>query len=979
MMMFSLTTPALTTPAHPYRANTTFVLFTLMLFLLLSGSFAYAKDTPLADYHIDTWTSSDGLPHNSINAIAQTDDGYLWFATWEGVARYNGLSFKLFTRGDATGMQDSGTKSLTALPGNRLLIAGARGSLTERLGFNWQGHASANNLINHALRDQAGNLWLAIEGKGVLLRRLNADGSYDAGDWQLSHSSYRLTEQNGTVYAATVKGLYQLNADTGTARSLPHGAFSKVLYLSRDTDNHLLLATDKGPWRWDGESFSALAPALNDQIISVIEQDRSGHIWLGTINKGVARLKGTTPEFLDTRHGLPNNRVWSWFQDLEGSIWVGTNGGVIRLRKAPFVSVTEQQGLTGNYVRTLLPLPDKGQVLVGTSNGLGLLNHTTPAPALTDAARQHHQSLSVLSLAHRPEGGVWVGSYQQGLLLWQNRQLTQVRNRENGLVSNEIRAILPDSRGNLWLGTPNGLMVRYADGGEQHFTKENSPLPGNFVMALTEDARGRIWIGTGVGVAFLADGQWQNIALPQQENAQYAFGFYSENDYLWMATDRGIVRYRYRDGATHIIGRSNGLPNDKFFQILPDRLGYFWLTSNRGIWRISREEANAVADGRSGQLSFVHFSESDGMATAQANGGSNPTAIRLDNGLLMFATAKGVATLKPDGLNSNHDYRIPVALETLRLNGQVSNPAQHQTLSADIDRIQLSYVGLSYVISDRLQDRTRLQGYDSDWIYRGHSNRAEYTNLPPGHYRFQVSVRYPYGPWHDAGALYEFTVEPSFWQRTDVRLASLMLLITVAAALSQWRTRSLKRSALKLEQKVAEQTHELRQQAQEFERLSREDTLTGLANRRAFDDRLSARFREHQGSGQPLSVAVIDIDHFKRVNDDYSHLVGDQAIKAVAETLKQHFAPNDIARWGGEEFTALFSGDPQQAAAHFDRLRRDLAERHFPQLPQGLQLTISIGIATSTRYQDYDSLLKAADHALLQAKQNGRNRVETET
>lgn len=137
---------------------------------LLSGNTHSSQGIPLANYFADTWTTEDGLPHNSINAIAQTSDGYLWFATWEGVARYNGSEFRFFERSEHTGIIDSGTRALVPDSENGLWIAGARGGVTYRNHQQWQPQPPAQSMVNHVMKDSAGNLWLAVEGLGVFFR-----------------------------------------------------------------------------------------------------------------------------------------------------------------------------------------------------------------------------------------------------------------------------------------------------------------------------------------------------------------------------------------------------------------------------------------------------------------------------------------------------------------------------------------------------------------------------------------------------------------------------------------------------------------------------------------------------------------------------------------------------------------------------------------------------------------------------------------
>ncbi|WP_319023948.1 ligand-binding sensor domain-containing protein [Vibrio navarrensis] len=154
----------------------------LMLTASLSTSL-FAQPLRLSDYFSETWSSNQGLPHNSINAIAQTQDGYLWFATWEGVARYNGLNFKRFDRNPQTHMLDSGTRSLAADSANRLWVGGARGSLALRQGYTWHAQTPLPSLVNFILVDLQQNLWFAIEGKGVVFRPHLNDGRYGEDQW----------------------------------------------------------------------------------------------------------------------------------------------------------------------------------------------------------------------------------------------------------------------------------------------------------------------------------------------------------------------------------------------------------------------------------------------------------------------------------------------------------------------------------------------------------------------------------------------------------------------------------------------------------------------------------------------------------------------------------------------------------------------------------------------------------------------------
>lgn len=931
--------------------------------------YVVAQPTLLSDYYLETWNSNDGLPHNSVNAITQTEDGYLWFATWEGVARYNGLDFKLFDRSPSTHMFDSGARALTTDSDNKLYVGGARGSFVLRQGALWHPQRAVQSLVNHIYLDDQQNLWLSIQGKGLAFRPYLGEGQYGEDQWVLQNlSAYRVAQDSaGGLFIATDNGLYRIR--DGIASRVENSQFKQVMYVSASQSNGVLLGTNNGAWRWDGTSLQPLNEQLKNIAVTVIEEDKSGNIWLGTINDGIARISQVGLEFFDVSKGLPNNRVLSWFEDMEGGIWIGTNGGVALLREAPFVSITTRKGLAGNYVRTILEMEDE-QLLVGTSNGLSVVSYHdgyegTAVP----------KSQSVLSLAHAKAGGVWVGTSQHGLLKYQDGYLSNVLDATNGLPTNEVRAILEDSQGSLWLGGPAGLIRRTPTGEIRRFTQEHDGLIGNYVMAIAEDEWGKIWIGTGVGVSYLQDGQVSSLDMKELEQAQYAFGFYVEKGYVWIATDRGIVRYRQDDGFMSLVGRPQGLPIDKFFQIVHDDKGYLWLSSNRGIWRIRYDQAHEVADGALDKIEFEHYDQDDGMASSQANGGSNPAAIKSNSGTIYFATAKGVATIDPERLSAISQYHFPVVLESVSFDSNVINQDLTHQVPATINRISLSYVGLGYVMPERLQYRTKLEGFDENWEYRANASTAEYTNLPPGEYTFLLSARYPYGEWQQTLPLYTFTVEPSFWQRMDVRVAAAAFMLLVMGSAIRFRIHKLELNERKLKELVSVQTQELRAQAEKFELLSNEDALTKLPNRRAFDLQLSEAFNQAHTQGSEFYIAIIDIDFFKKINDQYSHIVGDKAVVAIARILAEYAEDkSQVSRWGGEEFTMMYSSD--DVYEYFDGLRDQIANSDFNHVAHGLAMTVSIGISSSEGTHSYEDAVKNADHALLKAKRNGRNRVE---
>ncbi len=976
----------------------------LMLLLGISALLASPAQavTPLHDYFRESWTTRDGLPHNTINNIHQSGDGYLWLATWEGAARYDGRSFTIFGRDSVTGLPDVGVRTFYRENDGSMLVAGARGGFSRVSKGNWQRFPPLGYLINDLLRDSSGQLWFATEGGGVV--RQLADGQYQrfgVQDGLMVRVVYKLLQdRQGILWFATLQGVYRLDPTAAEPRfekvPLLAGAPDlKAFMLALDAQGQLLVGSEQGLFRLDGQQFALVHPALANVAVTALHVLADGQIWIGTINQGLQRISALGYEQLGVQDGLPNNRVLSIFQDTEQSIWVGTNAGLYRLRETPFTNLTQQQGLVDNYVRTVLEHSD-GSVWIGSAGGLdrwvaGKLQSVTL-----------HAGVSVLSLAEGENGEVWVGTYGDGVYRLRQGKVIERYDRSNGLASNEVRAIaLAGER--VFFGTSGGLNMLWQQQISTLTTADG--LPGLFVSALyyqppEPDRAGQLWIGTGTGAAVWSEGAIRPLDLHSQEQAEYVFDFYHPpgTDMLWLATDRGLVRYDQQKNQLRLVGRAAGLPVDKIFSVLADSAGAFWLSSNRGIVRISQTEADAVADGRQTSLGNTDiFGEADGMLSSQCNGGSVPAATLRRDGTLWFATSQGVATVDPSRLAQFSLKPPPVVVQQLSADGRAVS-LQHATLPAGTLRVVLQYAGLSYVMPSRILYRTQLQGFEQDWVERGTANHAEYTNLPPGDYRLLVSAAYPESDWSTDVARVEFTVLPLFWQKGWVQMLAVMLIACTVFGFVRWRLYRLSQSELRLKLQVAGKTTELlaqaqslRQavtektqlaeqlqlQAQAFAAQAREDGLTGLANRRAFDEQLAFEFSRAQRTGQPLCLVMLDIDHFKTINDRWSHQAGDLVLQQLAQLLRQQVRDIDrIARWGGEEFALLLpQTDLTHAVEICQRIRLAIAALDFSADVPGLQVTASFGVAQHDEVGSYDKLLSRADQLLYQAKAQGRDRV----
>ena len=935
---------------------------------------------PLSDYFSETWNTRSGLPHNSINSVTQTQDGYLWVATWEGLARFNGQEFTILTRAHINNLPDSGLRALTPTNSGGLYIAGSRGGISLYQHRQWDTKRSASTMVNHLIESADQSLWLALENDGVFYREHNSDTDLAIIK---NVSAYRVIEDHdGVIWAATSAGLYKIHNKIPTLMTPHFGLPNAPVYnLLITRGGSLIVGSEKGAWIKTKAQFQPIHEKLSNESISSLLEDNHGDLWFGTINKGVFRLSPDGVEQLDANNGLPANRILSLLQDRENSIWIGTNAGLFRLRESPFSSWTQKRGLAGDYTRTVLSHSD-GSLWVGGSSGLNIIKNNRAT--LVSGSKQS-SPYSVLSLHEAPDGSVWAGTYTSGVLKIVNNTFTPFINRSTGLGSNEVRALLFDSKNRLWIGSAMGLTRINEDGSLNQFTNKKD-LPSGFVLALSEDNAGNIWVGTGNGVVVfdIVSEQFTTVEFPREFSAQYAFGFYIDETYTWMATDRGLVRYELTSGKMAMLGLEQGLPIDKLFQVVPHN-GSFWLSSNRGIIQIDKNHIQQILDApasaKAPVLNYQLYDEGDGMLSAQANGGSTPSAVTHNDGSIWFATAKGVSTVKPARLQASTQIALPTIIENIFVDGKpIALPLEGESvfLPPGVSRLSFHYAGLSFIMPQRLNFQTQLKGFNDKWVNRQHMTGAEYTNLPPGEYTFMVRASYPNAQWQDNQQAVNIVIQSFFWQKPQFKFAVFVLFLMVIFAIYKYRLYHYKKIEIELTNRVEKQTQDLQTQANAFAYQATHDQLTDMPNRRAFDSWLAHNFATYKQQNRPLAIAILDIDHFKRINDNWSHIIGDKVICTIAELLKNGCQENQhIARWGGEEFTIVFADKTAgEAKIICEALRESIAQHDFSAIGEGLSVTASFGLSDSTNVGDYDRLLSRADQALYKAKNSGRNCTE---
>ncbi len=978
----------------------TFKFCAMMVFCLglapWGALFALPADRALNEFTLSHWNSSNGLAHNMVISIAQSREGYLWLGSFEGLTRFNGSEFVVFDDRSLPLADTNGIRALTVDARGQLWVASARSGLLTQTERGWQHYGSAQGQpFEHLVGvEPSTDDWLWLIGEETGIARWRPGGKALLIDQQggLAHDNVYVTLADGAggVYVGSADGLDHVSATGvvtpwGAQRGLPPGPVRSI----RQAPNGELAITVSGKVGWIGaQGFRALTGEQVPSTAQLLLYDSDGGLLIGTTDQGLWRFGPRGLDMLDRRHGLRGNRVVSLFEDREGSVWIGSSDGLYQLRDLRFTTIDRRHGIGEAYVRALWEYP-AGVLWIGSTDGLYRREGETVQRFGRDSGLL---SDSILALADTPEFGLLVGTFGSGLAHLVGGR-AQALPGTASLAALQVRALLPRADGSLWIATNSGLF-RLIGAQLTHFGREEG-LPRNFAMALTEDHAGQLWVGTSGGMARFADEHFEPYTRAQGLQAEDVFAIHSQaSGELWIASNQGLKRFA--NGRFQDVRGDDPAFNSSLFQIVEDADGNFWISSNRGIFRLAANEIAAVRAGLPGPVSVQRHDRSDGMSNEQANGASQSAAIRLADGGLRFATAEGVAAVNPQRPFPSRPLRINAVIEAIFVDNERIDSISEQTLSAGVKRLEFSYVGLSLLTPKRLRYRHRLIGFDEQWVDADRGRVAAYTNLAPGEYQFEIEASS--GAVIARAPAVRFFIAPHWWQQHSVQALAALVVLLLLIVLWRTRTANLVQRSRELERLVVTRTRDLhdkaaqlaqadtekdrlverlREQAEAFERQAREDWLTGLPNRRAFEELLQKQIALAQQNGSHLSLALADIDHFKDINDRYSHATGDRVLAAIAEEMRHHAGAEIlIARWGGEEFMLLFPNCRRdQAIFYCERMRRAIAKR-VPFFADGEpeQVTLSFGVAELDAEHDRpERLLSLADQRLYQAKKAGRN------
>ncbi|QOC22437.1 diguanylate cyclase [Wenzhouxiangella sp. AB-CW3] len=952
-------------------------------------------DRAFRDFVRDTWSLAEGLPQRSVTAIAQGPDNYLWVGTQHALARFDGVQFETYT-----------TRNQPALPGNEIstlfrcssgmLWIGSNRGLTSYDGDAFQRVHIGENEGS----DELAVLALAEDGFGRV-HVGSSDGLFIVDNGRLVRSALKVRERIGALHS-TPEGLWA--GGIGRYWRLDEGVADSEQSLPEDFGNALVTAfVQDGDALWVGTSAGLvgtdeLAGVATREPVNAMLRDSVGSVWVAA-DQSLLRIRdGYPPERIDNDHPAAHPQARSLYEDHEQNLWIGSSiDGLARYWSGWADRYSTEQGLTTPLVWSVAVAGDGG-IWTGTNDGLAHLHDGQFDRVLRGSELPHPHAYTLLE----DDDGLWIGT-RSGLTVLNPDSGEQWRPEALApLDAVQINGIVPAGHhGRYFLATLEGL---YLWDGEERLEQVEGAGNGSIrqVHRLNESD---ILVVTDNGVLRGAPPELEPFESGPEllRSGNFVAAHILDGDRLALSTlERGMV-YGHDDRLVQLT-MEQGLPSDSSYFLTHDDQDYLWVSSYEGLFRVPLAQLDELAAGERTRVDAeMLLSESGRHAGSQqgycCNGAGHAKGLIRPDGLWL-PSRDGVVRVRPDRIRRNPVPPV-VRIERLQAGGEWHSLDDDQAnlLRPGQRDLSLAFTALSFRDPGSVRFRFRLVGYDTQWQNPGRDvpRMASYTNLPPGHYRFEVLAANNVGRWSQQPATADIHIPAHFHETAWFWLLLVASTLLLLLAGYRWRKHQWVRQQSLLREEVQSRTAELHQANRRLVEVNRKlkdlstiDTLTGLRNRRHLYERMREEPRQLATLRQQdpeadlvLGFALIDVDHFKRVNDEHGHHAGDRALEQVGDRLQTFVRKGDqVVRWGGEEFLVVFRALPRaEAPAMLDRLSRMLGERPY-QLgaERALAVTCSIGFAElpprdrdPARGSQWQASVDLADQALYQVKKTGRN------
>jgi signal transduction histidine kinase/ligand-binding sensor domain-containing protein len=777
--------------------------------LLCPCALALNPALDVSQYAHTSWKNRDGFTKGIIYDVSQTPDGFLWLATEFGLVRFDGVKPVPWEPPRNQSLPSNNVRRLFAARDGTLWISTINGLASWKNGTLTQYPELSGFAVGRAFQDREGSIWAAARGTAFgKLCQIRNDNAKCSGENVLGPFASRVYEDGkGNLCVGTGNGVWRWKPGPPEFYLLSkERAF--VPDVAEDLDGALLITTQGGLGRLiDGKMQMAYPyPARLRGLDARILRDRDGGLWAGTFAGGIVHFHQGRTDVFSQSDGLTGDNVLGSFEDKEGNIWVATANGLDRFRETPIVTFTIRQGLSNSPDTAVLAARDGGiwfDTVDGRLNRLDRAGVTVYAshiasPKNTRVIRTNGLPDHRTALFEDSGGRIWISSVS-GVGYLEND--TYIPTTAPG---GAIYALTEDNNGDLWIANPELGLLRLSRGNVvQRVPWETFGRQGPGMIFATHVSLGGVWVGfENGGIAWFRDGRVQasysaadGLAKGHVNDLRF-----DHAGALWIGTDSGLSLLK--NGRLSTITKENDLPCDGVHWTMPGDFGSVWLMMPCGLARAKLSDLESWSTGR--RIQTTVFGSSDGVSLRALAGVLQPNVGKSPDGRLWFWNGDGIGVVDPRRLPFNK-IPPPVHVEQLIADRKTYAAGEKWRLPPVTRDLEIDYTALSFVAPEKNRFRYKLEGHDRDWVDAGTRRQAFYNDLPPRNYRFRVMASNNDGVWNEAGASFNFSIAPAYYQTTWFRAVVVAAFLTVLWGLYRYRLRQVaKEFNARMEGRVSE-------------------------------------------------------------------------------------------------------------------------------------------------------------------------------
>jgi ligand-binding sensor domain-containing protein/signal transduction histidine kinase len=706
---------------------------TLVLGLLICAVCAAARADDLAGYTRRVWQASDGLPEQTVQAFAQTPDGYLWIGTTGGLVRFDGAQFTVFDRQNTPALRENSVFCLMVSRDGALWIGTEGGGLARYAQGQFRSWTTREGLSNDFVRklaeDAHGVIWAGTDNGLMRLqgdRFVRVDGVNGIPALAV-HSVY--LDHEGRLWAGGSKLLCFVGAKTAEYTLPGEASQNRVKSILQTGDGSIWVGTVSGlnrmlPGRNSFERVNGIAGTVR-----VLLEASDGVLWIGTIGEGAFEYRDGTLTQITEPSALPSNTVLNFFEDSERNFWVGTQAGMLRLTRAQMSIVSLPRANDADF--GTISQDRDGSFWIASTLLFQMTYGTITPRTLPGLAGVH-----VRSIYRDRSGALWVGTDGDGLYRIAAGGVTHLTTRD-GLSNNFVRAMAQGRDGGMWIAADEGISHIVGDAHPHIVSYQMRDGLAYFsTRALLVDHRGDLWIGTDGGLSHMHGSTFLRDAATAALAQMKIWAIHEDPDGgLWFGTRNGGL-FRYRDGKVAHFTAEDGLAGNAIYQILEDDAGHLWMSGPNGVSLLNRHELDTEADIFPRHFALTFYSTADMEANTEIYGGTQPSGCITAEGDVWFPSNLGP-------LHIPHARQAPLSPPPLRVQSVLADGftvplAGPIVLQPRISRLEFVYAPIQLRAQGGLRFRYLLEGFEKDWSPATLARTADYTNLPAGHYRFRV-------------------------------------------------------------------------------------------------------------------------------------------------------------------------------------------------------------------------------------------------